>query len=256
MRTHHRTFPCPNAPGFTLVELLVVITIITILAGLLLPALTKARSAAIMINCQSQQRQIAVAMQMYADESGGRLPALSAEDGTYEIERIGLTKRATYIEMMDEAGVLETPDSCYAGRWGTPSAIRGIWRCPALGRDPKNTLYGGGIGVLETGTHPEQKLFLKNYYPKLTSIKNPSSQAFLGDAMDFKENGSPWDRQRYGRQTFWCPQCHPGWHFWMIGDWHDDKTVAGFFDGHVRGYPWEEAHSSPPDDMWGHDRFK
>ncbi|MFH1918822.1 MAG: DUF1559 domain-containing protein [Planctomycetota bacterium] len=62
-----------NRPGFTLVELLVVIVIIAMLVGLLLPAVLSARAAARRTECINKQKQVALAFQSY-ETAKGHLP--------------------------------------------------------------------------------------------------------------------------------------------------------------------------------------
>ncbi len=68
--------------GFTLIELLVVIAIIGMLAGILLPVLSRARESARKTQCMSNVRQIGMGLILYANENSESFPADSAYSGS------------------------------------------------------------------------------------------------------------------------------------------------------------------------------
>ncbi len=85
---------------FTLIELLTVVAIIAILIALLLPVLGRAKESAKRVVCAGNLRQTGMAVTMYAEEFGNRLPA--TEIGTFSENKIHHTHWTYYIYAMSE----------------------------------------------------------------------------------------------------------------------------------------------------------
>ena len=113
--------------GFTLLELLVVVSIISILAAMLLPALSRAREAARRVSCASNLRQMGLVFKMYAGEAKDSYPSIprvvGADCATRNTRVLMVDGRSVYPEYLTEAKVLVCPsssraeDDYRAGRW-------------------------------------------------------------------------------------------------------------------------------------------
>ena len=97
-----RSRACQKAPGFTLVELMVVVAIIGSLIGLLLPAVQAAREAAQRTACANHLRQIGFGVTRYCDDHRGEFPKTTHDT---EISRCWVYTLAPYLEDVDEVRI-------------------------------------------------------------------------------------------------------------------------------------------------------
>ena len=108
--------------AFTLIELLVVIAIIAILAGMLLPALAKAKAKSQSVKCASNMRQISLAVTMHADEHAGALPiATNFAEPKSSPHRIWVTAVAQFISSHEVFLCPSAETARFGGNWDNRS---------------------------------------------------------------------------------------------------------------------------------------
>jgi prepilin-type N-terminal cleavage/methylation domain-containing protein len=202
--------------GFTLVELLVVVSVIGLLIAILMPSLTKARFQSRAAVCVHNLHVLGQGIAMYAADNRdlllpSRLPKIPNDPCNPQAEiNGGLKYRPTFLAVMGEAvGVpaFEDPQPCKTGtdRYGEPGDQQNYYHatfiCPSVSSwtDERNGCYGYnyqflGNSRLRDSNDPSS---YKNWAVPITRIRYASSTVAVADCMGTAASSPPRQRMEY-----------------------------------------------------------
>jgi len=248
--------------GFTLIELLVVIAIIAILAGMLLPALSKAKSKAQGIQCLSNGRQLSLGWMMYAQDSNDRIVYASDDGKGNKTPANAYAWTSQHLDYTPNPKNWDPAADIMLGPLWPYYKNPGIYKCPAdhsfvmVDGAPKprvrtismNLFLGGFAGPDPTGGLGPRVSGFKIYF-KLSDIAKlgtPSpTKTFL--FLDEREDVINWGNFATDMDGFYPPS--PGAYAFdqdLPGFYHNGACGFSFCDGHSEIHKWRDPRTMPP----------
>lgn len=189
------------SPGFTLIEMLVVIAIIALLASLITPAVTNALDAAKRSHCMSNLKQIGTATFSYMVEHDGYLPP---------VRNGGWSSGQVWMEILSPYLGSEVEDV----RDGRIASISNA--CPEWINQRNETKPGYGMNPFPAAFSKRfpsgsGKANFSKRTLQLTDIDNPSNAILIGDSVDWHlslMNGKWWTAENKWGYTSGHPNRH------------------------------------------------
>jgi len=255
---------CGRLRAFTLVELLVVIALIAILAGLLLPGLAQARRRAQGVACLSNLRQLTLAWHLYALDDQGRLSPSVAAPGGIGVQGISawtagwiswdppMTPPFENTDITNRS-LLTAPGS---GRLGLYLPSPDVFRCPAdrsratrNGRGAQRARsYSMNLAIGTPGyTGFLNERIIHFYREGDLALHGPSSLFVFIDEHEFTLGATAFEMAEhfYPTNAVWAD---------LPASRHGQQGALGFADGHGEMHRWLDPGTNPDTRPYRHSR--